>query len=81
MTLLLFLSGFLARGGQPPAAAGLLAGEIDASGSARVAGLRGSGVRGVASRAAPHEAAYDARSCSIRWRTSGSSQETAPWTR
>lgn len=31
--LLLFLTAFLARGGQPPATAGLLAGEIEASGA------------------------------------------------
>lgn len=36
MTLLLFLSAFLARGGQPPATAGLLAGEIEASGGAKL---------------------------------------------
>ncbi|MEP6470966.1 MAG: PHB depolymerase family esterase [Acidobacteriota bacterium] len=34
--LLLFLSAFLARGGQPPATAGLLAGEIEAPGGAKL---------------------------------------------
>ena len=34
--LLLFLSAFLARGGQPPAAAGLLAGRIEAAGGAKL---------------------------------------------